>query len=209
MNLKDLAQQVQTAVNALREKRAALASECATLEAERESLMNAPLNRDDSRALLLAYMDRRAAQWVESCRWPEVFEEITYPNRYPGKAFSALQSTGKTAPTNLRDFDAITSGAATELTTIFGDGLALVQGRSEFTRLCDGALFALFGDLLKPKMIELFERFYFPPLPVDAKHIGPPIAERRARLEAIAARIAEIQAAIAEIDSERRQISAG
>ena len=207
MNLKDLAQQVQTAINALRAKRDALNNECAMLEAERETLLSAPLNRDDSRSLLLAYMDARAAEWLSACQWPAVFEEITYPNRYPGAHHAARPGIGKTAPMSLRDFDAIASGDRSATATI-GEGFALVGGKSGFLRLCDGALFALFGDQLKPKMVELFDRFYTPPLPEDAKRIGPPIPERRARLEAIAARIAEIRAAVAEIDNERRQISA-
>lgn len=208
MNLKDLAQQVQSAINALRAKREALNNECAMLESERETLLSAPLNRDDSRSLLLAYMDARAAEWLSACQWPAVFEEITYPNRYPGAHHAARPGIGKTAPMSLRDFDAIASGDRSATATIVGEGFALVGGKSGFLRLCDGALFALFGDQLKPKMVELFDRFYTPPLPEDAKQIGPPIAERRARLEVIAARLEEIRAAVAEIDTERRQISA-
>lgn len=43
---------------------------------------------------------------------------------------------------------------------------------------------------------------------MDAKRIGPPIAERRQRLEVIGARLAEIAAEVGRIDGEASELSA-
>lgn len=207
-HLKDLAKQLNTFITGLRDKRGALVRERDTLETERESLLSATLSRADTKALLLGYIDQQAATWNDAARWREVFDELTYPDRYPGRHATTRPDVGRVEPMNLRDFDAILCGDKGARATVIGDGFPLIAAKADFRRLCDGALFALFGDQLKAKLSDLFDRFYSGPIPMDAKRIGPPVAERRQRLEVIGKRLAEIAGELTKIDSEARELSA-
>lgn len=206
-HLKDLAKQLNTFIASLRDKRGALVRERKALEDERDSLLSATLNRADTKALLLGYIDQQAAAWNDAARWREVFDELTYPDRYPGRHVTTRLDVGRVEPMSLRDFDAILSGDKQARSAIIGEGFPLITAKADFRRLCDGALFALFGDQLKAKLSELFERFYCGPIPMDAKRIGPPVAERRQRLESIRTRLVEIDGELAKIDSEARELS--
>jgi hypothetical protein len=202
-----LAAKVREAVESLAAARAMRVAEREALESERDALLDAPLNRDDTKALMLAYADRIAEEWMESANWPRAFRDLTYPDRYPGRAQNRRAGVGEVPPVNLRDFDLVAVGNSAERATVVGlDGLKLVSGHSTWLRLCDGALFALFADVLKPRLAELFERHYSDPLAIDAGRIGPPIAERRARIAEIETKLSALATEIAEIDSEAREL---
>ena len=202
-----LAQQIRAHVSRLTVARGLLTAERSLLESERETLLSAPLNRDDTTALMCEWIDLQAAAWNDSARWANVFHELTYPNRAPMRSLNLRPDVGEVEPVSLRDFDAVVSGDG-RASVIGSDGFRFITGMSGHMRLSDGALFALFGDQLKAKYSELFDRFYREPLSIDAQRIGPPIAERRARLEAIAARVGEIAAAVAAIDEQAREVNA-
>jgi hypothetical protein len=205
-NTASLAAQIQALVARLRDQRAVLTNERSTLDAERAELLAAPLSRDDSKALMVEYIDRQAATWNDTARWRDVFRELTYPNRYPLRSAHVRPGVGEVEPIGLADYDQIASG---DSRSVLGfDGLRLISGFFDGLRLTDGALFALLGDQLKPKLCELFDRFYPEPLAIDAKRIGPPVAERRVRLEAIDERLGEIAAAVALIDQEASEVNA-
>lgn len=205
---QDLAAQIRAEVARLAGARAELIAERDALTEERESLLNAPLNREDTKAFMLAYVDMTAAEWIESANWPSALRELTYPNRYPGRPHSGRAGIGEVEPLSLRDHDSVLSGDSSALSTILGGSLKLVNGHADRMRLTDGALFALFGDVLKPKLSELFDRHYPGPLPIDEKRIGPPIAERRARIAEIDQSLSALAERIAEIESSGRELGA-
>lgn len=204
-----LATQVRVAVEALAAARAQHVAEREALETERAALLDAPLNRDDTKALMFAYMDRQAEEWMQSANWPRVIRDLTYPDRYPGRTQNLRAGVGEVPPVSLRDFDAVASGDHSARAQVVGsDGLKLVSGYSSWLRFCDGAMFAMFGEVLKPRLSELFERHYTDPMAIDAGRIGPPIADRRARIAEIENRLSALAAEIAEIDTEARELGA-
>lgn len=202
-----LVEQLRETVAALSDSRAALIEKRNKLTAEVAALFDAPLNREDTKEFMLAYVDLRAAEWMESAQWGKTIRELTYPNRYPSPDQAKRPGVGEVAPLSLKDYDDVLSGKCSAATTVLGsDGLRLVSGYSDWFRLSDGALFALFGAVLKPKLVEIFDRFYREPLAIDAAQIGPPISERRTRIKVLSAEIVAVEGEISRIEAEAAEL---
>lgn len=201
MTIQTLAAQLRAEVARLSATRAELITERNALTEERELLLNAPLNRDDTKSFMLAYVDMMAEKWNAAANWPSAIRDLTYPNRYPLRNMANRPGINEVAPLSFAEHEKILSGDKSAASSVLGsDGLPLVSAKFDGFRLNDSQIFALFGDLLKTKLAELFERFYTPPLAVDACRIGPPITERRARIAAIEQQLASLAERIAEIE---------
>lgn len=188
--MSNLQQQLREFIASKTEEARDLKARLIQIDTEVSALELAPLNRADTLAFALDYIDRLAADHMRGpANWPGQFQRLANPRRYSDPP------TEKSGPVTLRDRDMAISG---EWSKVFAgsDAQPRFFGAYQFSLSESGACF-FFGDVIKAKIEEHFEALY-PTVP----NPGPPIAERRERIATLQAEAGRIRAQLAEIEGE-------
>lgn len=194
---KTLAETIREHVGTLQSERAALVTERDATAHEIEALYTAPVSRADALQFCLDYIDARAAAYLDTFgHLAEAFDRVAWPRRNDVQGGAVGYAKG--APLCLRDIDAGTSGDFAQVVATFRDGLRFFGAGSEGHR-ADEAAYFFFGDIIKAKVREHFDRLY---PGSESAHPAATVAERRERIAALRAKIEELNADIAAIDAE-------
>lgn len=182
--LNRLRDQVAHEVAKLREKLSAVVRAIGDLEKERDRIMDAPLDRDDIKDFIVNLIDQRAATYPKLSGMQDTFFKLMRPCRGPGDANAAAA-----VPLSLRSADSELNRAPGE-SSIYGlTYMGLFADANGIMRNSETGMLFFFGDVIKAKLLEQFDQLV-PALPDGvAEHVGPPVAERRARLAAITAEL--------------------
>lgn len=202
-----LAIEVKDYVAARRAKRKDLLSERLELRAERDALLDAPLDRADAKQFIFDYIDARAAEYPARVGLLDVFESVAYPRRFPWPSPGSIRpGLGKAAPLRMRDIGPALTGSDSDQENIFAGGLRFFGAASTINKNTDFAAYFFFGDIIKAKIETHFDAMFPNYILADAELVGPPISERRVRIESLESKIEAIDAEIEEIDAEMRDL---
>lgn len=196
---KSLLEQVQDHIEQLKGQRSALMHERSQLDERREALLRMPLPRADVLQLALAYVDQQADIFLSSDALATFVGKMAEPGDNPN--YRTIKG-----PVSLHDYDTALSGPA-GLTHVFGINawpLPFTGANNSLWRLNQAACF-YFGDAIKAKLEKHFDSFYKAPAAPEGEALIP-IPKRRDELATIALRISEIDAEVAGIDGELRQV---
>ena len=206
MNPQKLAADARGYVDSLRLRFDTLEAERVALASEGEALLSAPLAIEDVKQFVCDYIDRRAQQFPKDSGWPAKFERLLYPFRYEDHTTQGARADrALRKPLCLRDMDAALADPGTAFD---GHPLNFYGAAENATAYSDAAAYFFFGDIIKARVLEQFDTLGVAYLAADAKHIGPHIPERRARLAVIEKRTLQITDEQAEIRAELDDITA-
>lgn len=203
-----LATKLQEHVADLRARHAALQSEHAKLDAEREDLLSAPLCIEDAKQFVSDYIDACAAGYPKAAGWPQLFDRLFYPLRN-GHSWTETvrKECDKVPPLCLRDaLDAVANPPGEH---VFQNGLRFFGAGSDIHRVNDFAFYFFFGDSVKKRVFDYLDTLPPPYLPTDEARAGQSVAERQKRIAAINGRLADIDAEVNEIKAEFREFNVG
>lgn len=205
---KGLAEAIREHIGGLQRQRASLVEQRERANAEVESLWNAPISREEALAFCCDYIDVLGAAYPATAgNFAALFDRVAWPRRYdvpPG----GVPGNSKGAPLNLRDVDRGLSADYCTRDESFSGGLSFFGVHAGFMRT-DAAAYFFFGDIIKQRIAEQFDAFYPRPANSDAGESWPPIADRRARIAELEAEIESLNAALAGIEAELKEIRDG
>lgn len=202
---KALTETIREHVGTLQSERDTLVAERDATAHEIESLYTAPVSRADALQFCLDYIDARAAAYLDTFgHLAEAFDRVAWPRRSDASGGGAV-GYAKDAPLCLRDIDAGTSGNFAQVAATFCGGLRFFGAGSEGHR-ADEAAYFFFGDIIKAKVRESFDRLY---PGSECSHPAATVTERRERIATLRAKVEELKADIAAIDAELAAIRQG
>ena len=189
---KDLATQVREYTDKLHRDYAELKQERAALEERKAFLFAAPLDEHDFYQMVEDYIDAQASNFINNSGILGHKRRFAYPHvdAHPLKR----------EPISLAIAERVRTGDEYTLAGVSDTGNVVFGsfGPAQFHM----AMCFFFGDTIKEKLIELLKKTGPHLDEDDARQIGPTIAERRAEIATIDARIAEIGKGLAEIKAE-------
>ena len=201
---KTLAETIREHVSTLQAARTALVAERDAATKEVEDLYTAPVSRADALQFCLDYIDTRAAAYLESFgHLAEALDRVAWPRRNDVQGGGAVGYV-KGAPLCLRDIEAGMSGDFAQVTATFRDGLRFFGANTEGHR-ADEAAYFFFGDIIKAKVREHFDRLY---PGAETAHPITTLKERRACIDELRTKVAALDADIASLDAELAAIRA-
>lgn len=197
---KTLAETIREHVSTLHAERAALVVQRDEVAAEIEAIQTAPIARADALQFCLDYIDSRAAAYLDNFdHMVTAFDAVAWPRRYD-VPIGGLSGVTKGEPLCLRDVDAGLSGDFARISSHFNGGLRFFGANSNGHH-SDEAAYFFFGDIIKAKVREHFDRLY--PAPKQANEQPYlSIVERRERIASLGKKLDALNADLAGIDTE-------
>jgi len=194
------AKEIKAAIETMNGQRSELLDKKAALEAEVKAIYDAPLRRDEIKALIFETIDRKAASFIANANWEKLISEFALPT-------GARHPVGKGEPINLRDADVMAGTGDRE--GVF-DFVSLGDFFNDPTKpgpISSGRAYFLFGDLIKGKIDQHFNRM----LPSSSSPRRDwdrqlPIAKKRNAIERIESQIGELEESIRSIDAQLKEL---
>lgn len=187
---KDLATQVREYTDKLHRDYAELKQERAALEERKAFLFAAPLDEHDFYQMVEDYIDAQASNFINNSGILRHKRRFAYP-LVDGNPMNR-------EPISFAIAERVRNGDEYPLASEGGNVVFGSFGPSHF----HAAMCFFFGGTIKEKLSELLKKTGPHLDDEDARRIGPTIAERRAEIATIDARIAEIGKGLAEIKAE-------
>lgn len=202
---------VEQAITQLGERKHALLAERSALHSRLGELHTGPVRRDEAKAFVLKSIDSLAAAFPQAAKWPDLFNAFSAPlGERP--VFNGVNLTPwpakRSGPLCLADIDALgdkgTAGKRSNiLPMIVGDSALAFIGNAADPDHLQKALCFFFGDVVKSKVGEYFDRLYpVRKYPADGPDGGMSLAQRREGIGELKARHEEIAAELIQIDEQ-------
>ena len=190
-----LVQQIREFLATKRAARDALLQEQTRLSTRRSVVLTAPLNEADFKTFLFDYIDSRGVEFIERADLRKEVGKIIYPPRADAHPLDDVRKR----PLAMQDVDQVMSNGAEG--SVFANWLpnlftAHVEGNERYLNL---AAYFYFGEQMKAALSAHFPAIYREPPQTEG--VAATLAERRAE-------VAEIDARLADISSELRAINA-
>lgn len=214
------AELVRSTLAAIHDRQARLKVEREQLQQRCCTLYALPVMRAEAKAFVLGLIDARAQGFDRRAGWAAIMDLFAQP-----KGMRALHQVqdGQVVDVELRhsgplnmDDIARTLGARRDPVTsapsygVLSDAKVGFLGEPDVGRLLDSALYFLLGDMLKEKVGAYFDRHYPEPHHMTGNTPGGmTMDERRAELEANAARVIEIDAELQTLAEQAATLSTG
>lgn len=183
----------QHSINVALERRARLIAEWEVIE-------RTPLTSDDARALMLDHIDAMAERYVTEGGWASTIARLSYPNRPVGSRLGHPERDSRDQPLCLGDQVAARSGDSSVRIAQFGDEfLALSVGymAQDGSPVSVSGLCFWFGDVLKQKLTQHWDRIWPQYRPHDQARVGPTADQLLARAREVMQTIETLDAEIA------------
>ena len=215
----EAAQELNRTLEALIAKRGETAAQIAALQAQSVRLMRAPLPKAEVLANMHWSVDKLAHRYSQSASWRRVFEAFAHPKGFRPPSWgntvdlSHAGSTKHEEALSLQDLDFADARGENGLQTIVGDGNVFLGFAAEEGLDAERAAF-FFGDLIKQRITDHFDRLCPEPRSNSRPEKGDPVTseERRAKVAANKAAIEQLTSELGTLElqiAELRAAAAG
>lgn len=193
---KKAAEAVRAARDQLSASKSALESERDALKARSEFLLSLPVTREDAKQVILDSIDTIGAEFPELASWQAKFHDYAYPQ-------GAGRKENPGAPLTMRDVEQMSRGDPERTRVLGTDHLGFYA--APMADWAPSRIYFFFGDLIKAKISEHFDQV-FPHFHERHADQQLTLGQRRVEISANDARIATINAEIAAIERQLREI---
>ncbi|MEQ1686800.1 MAG: hypothetical protein ABL916_24365 [Burkholderiaceae bacterium] len=195
---------VKATCDALNARKAELGAELRALDESIGKQWNAPLTREEAKQLVLNSVDAFAAAFPTRINWTKFFEPFANPNgqREPYVPNGTTYVRMHDGRLSLADLDRIQRlGGASGTRNVFGlEQLGLLAKAD--TETIEAALCFFFGDRVKQLVESRFNATFPENLFSRENGAALSVAERRAEIETLGARVEEINHELSRVESQ-------
>lgn len=199
-DITDLLDNIRHQADELGAQKATVQAEIAALEAKREDLLDAPLTRADLREHIGCYVDGIAAAYPELSGLKGAMSRLCRPSGYMNNLCDAR---GNPRVVSMRTHDQIMADPIRS-NNMFGmtvSDFRLVMDNNGIMARSDVGFFFFFGDIIKAKLIDYFDREIASNIGQE-DHAGPPMTERRQMIADIESDIEKLQSRLVRISDQ-------
>jgi len=177
----------------------------ASLIAQFDALYRTPLTSQDALALILKHIDAMAERYVREGGWANCISALAYPVRPPGSPLGDPDSSSRRQPLCLSDYVAALSPNPTKRFEAFSSeflNLSVGYSDQDGSPTSMSGLCFWFGDVLKQKLQQHWDRIWRGYRPHDEARIVATAEEMISKCEELMAMISELDQEIAIMQGE-------
>lgn len=156
--------QIKTTTDALRSRKAELINQKYELEGRNQVLYRQPLLPDEIKQLILSRIDSLAAGFPQVAKWDNMFSSFATPKGLRPKMEGVMDTNPagfaqSSRAISLQDFDAMQSDDGRRRVLGPGVDASFFGGAGGLDALDERRACFFFGDIIKPKVEQYFNRF--------------------------------------------------